>query len=93
MTSDVGERPLESEPAPATPAPPAPARKLTWREKRWQRRRRRRLFEEILGWILVPVICVALYWSVRAGLNAAGTSPTAVIQAIKTLVSGGGPQP
>jgi len=90
MTSDVGERPLESEPA---PAPPAPARKLTWREKRWQRRRRRRLFEEILGWILVPVICVALYWGVRAGLNAAGTSPTAVIQAIKTLVSGGGPQP
>jgi hypothetical protein len=41
----------------------------------------------------VPVICVALYWGVRAGLNAAGTSPTAVIQAIKTLVSGGGPQP
>ncbi len=90
MTSDVGERPLESEPA---PAPPAPARTLTWRETRWQRRRRRRLFEEILGWILVPVICVALYWGVRAGLNAAGTSPTAVIQAIKTLVSGGGPQP
>ena len=90
MTSDVGERPLESEPA---PAPPAPARKLTWREKRWQRRRRRRLFEEILGWILVPVICVALYWGVRAGLNAAGTSPTAVIQAIKTLISGGSPQP
>jgi len=96
MTSDVGEQPLEPAPAPATPAPAvpaAPARKLSWREKRWQRRRRRRLFEEILGWILVPVICVALYWGVRAGLNAAGTSPTAVIQAIKTLVSGGGPQP
>ncbi|HKG82921.1 MAG TPA: hypothetical protein VKB16_07155 [Beijerinckiaceae bacterium] len=96
MTSDVGERPLEPEPAPAArapAAPPAPARKLSWREKRWQRRRRRRLFEEILGWILVPVICVALYWGVRAGLNAAGTSPTAVIQAIKTLVSGGAPQP
>ena len=93
MTSDVGERPLEPAPGPAPPAPPAPARKLSWREKRWQRRRRRRLFEEILGWILVPVICVALYWGVRAGLNAAGTSPTAVIQAIKTLVSGGGPQP
>jgi len=96
MTSDVGERPLEPEPAPAArapAAPPAPAHKLSWREKRWQRRRRRRLFEEILGWILVPVICVALYWGVRAGLNAAGTSPTAVIQAIKTLVSGGAPQP
>ena len=96
MTSDVGERPLEPEPAPAArapAAPPAPAHKLSWPEKRWQRRRRRRLFEEILGWILVPVICVALYWGVRAGLNAAGTSPTAVIQAIKTLVSGGAPQP
>ena len=95
MTSDVGERPLEPapEPASAPAAPAAPARKLSWREKRWQRRRRRRLFEEILGWILVPVICVALYWGVRAGLNASGTSPSAVIQAIKTLVSGGGPQP
>jgi hypothetical protein len=92
MTSDVEEGPLEA-PAPVVPAPPVPTRKLSWREKRWQRRRRRRLFEEILGWILVPVICVALYWGVRAGLNASGTSPSAVIQAIKTLVSGGGPQP
>jgi hypothetical protein len=92
MADDVGEKLFDAAPAQASPAP-VPPRKLSWREKRWQRRRRRRLFEEILGWILVPVICVALYWGVRAGLNAAGTSPTAVIQAIKTLVSGGGPQP
>ena len=93
MTSDVAGAAARTRAGACAPAPPAPARKLSWREKRWQRRRRRRLFEEILGWILVPVICVALYWAVRAGLNAAGTSPTAVIQAIKTLVSGGGPQP
>ena len=86
MTTEIHEGPLQVQPS------EAPA-KLSWREKRWQRRRRRRLFEEILGWILVPVICVALYWGVRAGLNAAGTSPTAVIQAIKTLISGGSPQP
>jgi hypothetical protein len=97
MTGEAEARPLEPAPAEAAPAPraaaPQPVQKLTWREKRWRRRRRRRMFEEILGWILVPVICVALYWGVRAGLNAAGTSPSAVIQAIKTLVSGGGPQP
>ena len=91
----VGEKPFDPAPAQAPPAPPSPVQphKLTWREKRWQRRRRRKLFEEILGWILVPIILVALYWAVRAGLNAAGTSPTAVFQAIKTLVSGGGAQP
>jgi hypothetical protein len=88
MTAEIEERPLESAPAPAAPAP-----KLSWREKRWQRRRRRKLFEEILGWILVPVILVALYWAVKAGLNAAGTSPSAVVQAIKALVSGGGATP
>jgi hypothetical protein len=96
MTSDVGERPLEPEPAPAArapAAPPAPARKLSWREKRWQRRRRRRLFEEVLGWILVPIIVIACYWAVKAGLNAAGTSPSALIAGIRQLLTGGGAQP
>jgi hypothetical protein len=88
MTIEAEDRPLE-----AAPAPAAPAHKLTWREKRWQRRRRRKLFEEILGWILVPIICIALYWAIKAGLNAAGTSPTAVYQAIKALVSGGSATP
>lgn len=73
----------------AGPLPSAkhPQAKRSWREKRWERRRRRRFAEEILGWILVPVILIAGYWSVRAGLNALGTSPTALVQQVKTLVS------
>ncbi|HKG83472.1 MAG TPA: hypothetical protein VKB16_10035 [Beijerinckiaceae bacterium] len=95
MTSETHESPLETAPAPAPPAPlpAAPPQRLTWREKRWQRRRRRRLFEEVLGWILVPIIVVACYWAVKAGLNAAGTSPSALIAGIRQLLTGGGAQP
>ncbi|HEX8663961.1 MAG TPA: hypothetical protein VF744_08035 [Beijerinckiaceae bacterium] len=93
VADHIEDRPLDPAPAQPAPAPPVPAQKLTWREKRWQRRRRRKLFEEVLGWILVPIILVALYWAVKGGLNAAGTSPSAVVQAIKTLISGGGAQP
>ncbi|KQP40598.1 hypothetical protein ASF49_20520 [Methylobacterium sp. Leaf104] len=57
----------------ATKQPPAP--KLTAREQRRLRRRRRRRGEEILGWILVPVIVVGIYWGVTAGLDFLGTSP------------------
>jgi hypothetical protein len=89
MTSETQqESPLET-----APAPIAPAQKLTWREKRWQRRRRRKVFEEILGWILVPIILVAGYWAVKAGLNAAGTSPSAIIAGVRQLLTGGGAQP
>lgn len=79
MTGDIHEGPLEP-----APAPPQPV-KLTWREKRWERRRKRRVFEEVLGWILVPVILIALYWAVKASLAALGTSPSAVIQALRAL--------
>lgn len=41
---------------------------LTAREQRWQRRRRRYWMEEILGWLLVPVILIGLYWALVAGL-------------------------
>lgn len=35
----------------------APAKeKLSWGEKRDRRRRRRKIFEEVLGWILVPAL-------------------------------------
>ncbi len=78
MTGEIHEGPLE-------PTPTPQAQKLTWREKRWERRRKRRMFEEVLGWILVPVILIALYWAVKAGLSALGTSPSAVIQALTTL--------
>jgi hypothetical protein len=93
MTTELREGPLEpaSEPS-AAPAKPA-ARKLTWREERWRRRRRRRFFEEILGWILVPIIIFAGYWAVVGGLNAAGTSPFALIAGVRQLMTGGGGQP
>lgn len=31
-----------------------PKQRLSWGEKRDRRRRRRRAFEEVLGWVLVP---------------------------------------
>ena len=49
---------------------PASGQRLTWREQRWERRRRRRVVEEALGWLLVPVILVGGYWLVIAvGFN------------------------
>jgi len=57
----------------ATRQPPAP--KLTAREQRRLRRRRRRRGEEILGWILVPLIVIGIYWGVTAALDFLGTSP------------------
>jgi hypothetical protein len=80
MTADVHEGPFETE-------PPAPERK-SWREQRWERRRRRRVFEEVLGWIVVPIILFGAYWAVTAGLDALGTSPTALIQGVQTVLSG-----
>jgi hypothetical protein len=64
--------------------------KKTWREKRWERQRRRRFFEEILGWILVPLILVFCYWAVKAGLAAMGTNFTTLVQGVKTAISGVG---
>jgi hypothetical protein len=85
MTAEVEQNPVE--PAPA-PAPADPARKLTQREKRW-----RKMFEEILGWIFVPIILIAGYWAVVGGLNAAGTSVSAIVQGVRQLLTGGGQQP
>jgi hypothetical protein len=94
MTTEIQqEASLEAAPGQPAPAQPVPAQPLTWREKRWQRRRRRKLFEEVLGWILVPIILVACYWAVKAGLNAAGTSPSAIIAGVRQLMTGGGAQP
>jgi hypothetical protein len=81
MTSDIHEGPLE---APRTLEAPA---KLSWREKRYQRRRRRVWFEEILGWILVPVIVLGCYWLLNIGLNAIGTSPAAIMEGIDAIIS------
>jgi hypothetical protein len=59
---------------------------MSWREKRYQRRRRRVWFEEILGWILVPVIVIACYWLFDMTLAAVGTSPAAIVDGIKAVI-------
>jgi hypothetical protein len=81
MTSEIHEGPLE-----ASRTYDAPA-KLSWREKRYQRRRRRVWFEEVLGWILVPVILLGCYWLLNLGLNAVGTSPAAIMEWIEAIIS------
>lgn len=69
--------------AAASRPPRLPAAKRSWRERRWARRRQRRRIEEALGWVLVPLILVGCYWVTKATLNAFGTSPTAVLQALR----------
>jgi hypothetical protein len=83
MTSDVQQGPLET-----TPALTAPAAKKTWREQRWERRRRRIWFEEMMGWILVPIILFSIYWIVDGFLAALGTSPSAIAAGINAMLSG-----
>jgi hypothetical protein len=67
-------------------AAPAPKQSLTWREQRWRRRRRRKIGEEILAWILVPLIVLGCWWLVNTVLSAMGTSPAAVIDQAKQAV-------
>jgi hypothetical protein len=81
MISDVQQGPLESAPALTTPT------KKTWREQRWERRRRRIWFEELLGWILVPIIVVSAYWAIDMGLAALGTSPSAIMNGISAILA------
>lgn len=69
MTDNLHEGPL----SPVTQQ--APPRKPTWREERRMRRRRRKRGEEMLAWVLVPLICVGIYLSVSAGFDFFGTSP------------------
>jgi hypothetical protein len=78
MTTELHEGPLEA-PAVATPA------KLTGRQQRQVRRRRRVWFEEILGWILVPLIVIGSYWLIELVLNGLGTSTEAIINGISAL--------
>ena len=80
MTTEIHEGPLEAHPS------EAPA-KLSWREKRRTARRRRVWFEELMGWILVPVILLGCYWLVDVGLNAIGTSPAAIMEGIEAVLA------
>jgi hypothetical protein len=95
MTSDVHTGPLAPAPptaelhaGPLAPAAKPKKDKKSWREQRWERRRRRRLGEEVLAWILVPLILIGAFWAVKASLAAFGTTPTALIENIRTAVSG-----
>ncbi len=81
MTTEYHERSLEASPLLDTPA----HAKLSWREKRYRRRRRRIWFEEILGWILVPILLVGTYWLLDLVLNALGTSPAAIMHGIDAV--------
>ncbi|WP_375463152.1 hypothetical protein [uncultured Methylobacterium sp.] len=53
----------------------APPKAMTRREERRRRRTRRRRGEEILAWVLVPLICFGLYWGIATGFEIMGTSP------------------
>ena len=79
MTTEVQNGTLE-------PATTVPVARKSWREQRWERRRRRRRYEEALGWLLVPAIVLGCYWAVDAALGALGTSPSALVQGIQTII-------
>lgn len=76
MTSDAQEEPLK--PVATPPAPPPKPKPPSAREQRRRRRRARHRGEEILGWILVPLILFGIYWGITAGLEFMGTSPGVV---------------
>jgi hypothetical protein len=63
----------------------APAQKLTAKEKRWQRRRRRHVVEEVIGWILVPVILIALYFALIGGLAIFGLSLDDLMEGLRVI--------
>jgi Fe2+ transport system protein B len=66
----------------AEAAAPAPKEKLGWFEKRARRRRRRIVFEEVLGWILVPAFLYLLY----LGYRAVGGIPKEAIDFFQELI-------
>ena len=63
---------------------PRAAPKPGWFERRRQRRRRRIIFEEIVGWLLVPFIIYFLY----LGYQAIGGLPQPAKDVIKEVTSG-----
>lgn len=67
-----------------TETAPARPHKAGWFERRRQRRRKRIIFEEIMGWLLVPFILYFLY----LGYVAVGGLPPAAKDVIKEVTSG-----
>ena len=56
--------------------------KIGWLEKRRMRRRRRIVFEEIMGWVLVPFLIYFLY----LGYKAMGGLPPAVKEFLNEML-------
>lgn len=80
VAAEVGEaQPSAGDPAPAPPA----KEKLGWFEKRDRRRRRRKIFEEVLGWILVPTIIYLIY----LGIQAVGGIPKELIDFANEVIT------
>ncbi|RYE34821.1 MAG: hypothetical protein EOP23_03110 [Hyphomicrobiales bacterium] len=65
LAAESGEVFQEAQAAPVAPARPT-KEKLGWFEKRDRRRRRRKIFEEVLGWILVPAFIYLIYLGFQA---------------------------
>jgi len=87
-TATVAAQTGEAAPQAETPARPR-KEKLGWFEKRDRRRRRRKIFEEVLGWILVPAFGYLIY----LGIQAVGGIPKELIDfgsEIVTMVMKGG---
>jgi hypothetical protein len=63
---------------------PRASTKVGWFERRRQRRRRRIMFEEILGWLLVPFFIYFIY----LGYVAIGGLPQPAKDVIKEVTSG-----
>lgn len=74
LAAESGEVLQEASVTPAAPARPK-KEKLGWFEKRDRRRRRRKIFEEVLGWILVPAIIYLIY----LGIQAVGGIPKEIV--------------
>ena len=80
VAAEVGEaQPPAGDQAPAPPA----KEKLGWFEKRDRRRRRRKIFEEVLGWILVPTIIYLIY----LGIQAVGGIPKELIDFANEVIT------
>lgn len=67
-----------------TAAPPRRQKeKLGWFEKRSRRRRRRIIFEEVLGWILVPAFIYLIY----LGIKSVGGIPKELVDFANELIA------
>jgi hypothetical protein len=81
LAAEGVELPAEAPAKKASARPPK--EKLGWFEKRDRRRRRRKVFEEVLGWILVPAFGYLIY----LGVQAVGGIPKEAIDFANELIA------